>query len=64
MLCKGFAVAGGEDMILDPRALCRGGSARWIPPWQYPLCWPMHEGVQMVDVKDDVIMEVRVCQCY
>ena len=41
-------MAAGEDVILDPRALYRGGLARWIPPWQCPLRGPMHEGVQMV----------------
>ena len=63
---RGFAVAAGEDVMLDPRALYRGGLARWIPPWQYPLRRPKHEGVQMVDAKGDAIMEVGrvgVCQC-
>ena len=40
--------------------LCRGGLARWIPPRQYPLRGPMHEGAQMVDAENDVIMEVGV----
>ena len=51
-------MAAGEDVMLDPRALYRGGLARRIPPWQYPLRGPMHEGVQMGDAKDDAIMEV------
>ena len=52
-------MAAGEEVVLDPRALYRGSFARWIPPWQYPLRGPMHEGVQMVDAKDNAIMEVR-----
>ena len=51
-------MATGEDVMLDPRALYRGGLARWIPPWQYTLRGPMHEGMQMVDAKDDAIMKV------
>ena len=51
-------MAASEEVVLDPRALYRGGLARWIPSWQDPLCEPMHEGVQMVDAKDDAIMKV------
>ena len=60
LMIKRTAVS--ELLLLDPRALYRGGLARWIPPWQYLLRGPMHEGVQMVDAKDDAIMEVGVCQ--
>ena len=64
-LCEGIAVVAGEEVVLDPRALYRGGLARWIPSWKYPLRGPMHEGVQMVDAKENAIMEVErvgVCQ--
>ena len=56
----------GEVVVLDPRALYRGGLAMWIPLWQYPFRGPIHEGVHMVAAKDDAIMEVvrlKVCQC-
>ena len=52
-------MAAGEEVMLDPRVLYRGGLARWLPPWQYPLRGPMHEGVQMVDAKENAIMEVE-----
>ena len=63
-LCEAFAVAASEEVVLDPRALYRGGLARWIRSWQYPLRGPMHEGVQMVDAKDDAIMEVERAQSW
>jgi hypothetical protein len=42
-------VAAGE-MMLDPRALHRGGLVGWIPPWQYPLRGPMHKGAQVAEL--------------
>jgi hypothetical protein len=66
--CEGVAAAAGKGVMLDPRVLYRGGLAGWIPPWQYPLRGPMHEGVQVAELcggrgANTKVRRVGVCRC-